>query len=241
MNLTTMANGHPRKMEHQRQGCSTLICMIALIFLAGCAGRDNSPRWRANAAAEMESYDRYALEGHPALAAVAYRKAAEALKLGADVQGLARAALRRCAVESVTGDKKQDCKDYAALRDVSGGGDLDAYARWMTHSILPGDAELLPEPQREIARAWLLRDENGIIRALERIESSLSFLVAFSVVHAQVVEPLSLLDRCRDLTAREGWVAAHRECLRREQRWHEKRGASREAERVERLIKALQP
>ena len=210
----------------------TLASLSGALLLAACAG---APRWHGEAVDWLETYREQALAGEARLAPSALANAIDAFKRGGDWDGLALAHLTRCAIERATDQPLAGCAAYREQQPLGASRSNDAYARWLSGAAMRTDIEFLPAAYRHVAAALADGERALLAERLADIEAPLSQLVALAIVWRQLPDPQPALAACALVAAKQGWLAAHRVCLRREIAVLKERGGAGAAEREQRL------
>ena len=210
------------------------------LLLAACTSA-GGPRWQADAVSWLDTYREQALAGETRLAPAAYASAMKAFQQGGDWDGLALAELTRCAIERVVDEPLQGCAAYRAQQPLGASRSNEAYARWLSGELGAADIAFLPPAYRDLASAWQSDNSAELTERLARIEPPLSALVALGVVQAQLPDPLPALDACGVLAGKQGWLAAHRACLKRAIAVCKQRSDSAGAAEREQRLRLLSP
>lgn len=172
---------------------TALVALLASL-LAACSSAPPVPDWQVNAHGAAERATAAHLTGHSRVAQQEWARArAEVARTGRP-ELLARVELLRCAalVASLEGGA---CPAFEALREEATPTDR-AYADYLKGNFTPGQAALLPEPQRAAAAS---------VPAISGMADPLSRLVAAgAAVKAGRATP-EVLTLASDTAAAQGW------------------------------------
>ena len=106
-----------------------MLRLVALLFLAGCAGGAPPPDWRLNAVASLRIFQRHDLTGDTKSAEAEFLRARDEIRRTGRGDILARAELVRCATRAASLEF-DDCPGFQALRGEAGADEL-AYAEFL--------------------------------------------------------------------------------------------------------------
>ncbi|MBI3374804.1 MAG: hypothetical protein HY017_24030 [Betaproteobacteria bacterium] len=93
--------------------------LLALLFLAGCAGGSPPPDWQLNAAGSLKIFQRHYLGGDTKSAEAEFLRARDEIRRTGRGDLLARAELVRCATRAASLEF-DDCPGFEALRGEAG-------------------------------------------------------------------------------------------------------------------------
>jgi len=175
---------------------TALVALLATL-LAACSSAPPVPDWQANAHGAAERATAAHLMDQSRVAQQEWARArAEVARTGRP-ELLARVELLRCAAQ-VASLEGGACPAFEVLREDATPPDR-AYADYLEGNFTPGQAALLPEPQRAAAAS---------VQAIAGMADPLSRLVAAgAAVQAGRATP-ELLTLASDIAAAQGWRRA---------------------------------
>ena len=174
-----------------------LAVSIALVLLAGCAGKPPPPDWQMNAKGSLERATAAYLAGNSRLEALEFTRARADLARTGRPELVARAELLRCATR-VASLVFEDCVGFATLAQDAPAED-QAYARYLAGTATAADAALLP-PQHRAAAGGSVSAES-----LAALPDPLSALVAAGVMLRRAAAPPPVIALAIDQASAQGW------------------------------------
>ena len=206
----------------------SLIAALALLVLAGCAGKPRAPDWQMEAHDSLEGYARAYLTGDARVEAAEFSRAVRALESTGQPAQVAKAELTRCAVR-LASLVMDPCDGFERLRGDSTVEDR-AYADYLAGHIAPADIALLPPQHRAIAMG---REEAAVLVA---IEGPLPRLVAAGVLLRMGRASPQVLEVASQTASAQGWRRPLLAWLGVQAARAEQAGALDEANRLRRRI-----
>lgn len=186
----------------QRQAtlaASLLLLLCAL--LAACAGTADSPQWKSNAESASDRFTEAWLAGDSRVAQLEFARAREETARTGRPDLVARIELLRCAVQ-VASLSGESCTGFDAMRDSLPPGTETAYADYLAGRFSSQQIALLPEAQRNAARAASPAAAAAVLRA---IEDPLSRLVAAGVMYETGSAGYAVVDIAIETASERGW------------------------------------
>ena len=207
------------------------------LSLAACASGPKPPDWQLEAKSAMERSVAAYLEGNSRVEAVEFAIARRELSSTGRVELMARAELLRCA-SRVASLVFEICAGFEKLR-LDAPAAEQAYANYLSASLLASDAGLLPVPQRAVALAGgnaTLATES----AVKGITDPLSQLVTAGVLFQAGQATPAVMQQAADTASAQGWRRPLLAWLGVQAALAEKRNDSAEAGRLRRRIELIQ-
>ena len=205
---------------------------LAAALLTACGSGPRVPDWQLNAAGASERATSAYLEGKTAVAEREFGLARNQVGSTAQPALAIRIELLRCAVQ-VAALVFEDCSAFTPLQPDASAAD-QAYARYLAGRATPGDAAVLPEPQRAVAAA---STDTAAATAAAAISDPLSRMVAAgALMRANRATP-ELVTTAINTASAQGWRRAVLAWLNVQLQRAEQAGDSAEAERLRRRIK----
>jgi len=209
-----------------------LATALAAALLTACGSGPRVPDWQLNAAGASERATSAYLEGRTAVAEREFGLARNQVGSTAQPALAIRIELLRCAVQ-VAALVFEECAGFTPLQPDATAAD-QAYARYLAGRATPGDAALLPEPQRGAAAA---STDTAAATAAAAIGDPLSRMVAAgALMRANRATP-ELVATAINTASAQGWRRAVLAWLNVQLQRAEQAGDSAEAERLRRRIK----
>lgn len=186
--------------------------IAAMVLLGACSTQPRVPDWQLNAKAASDRFVAAELTGNVRVAALELGRARQALSATGRADWLARLELLACAVRQASLDFSA-CTAFEALRSQAALSET-AYADYLAGQLDPAWLELLPAPQRPLARFLAggsgpadPKKASGLagVSALEAMDEPLSRLLAAAVlVRAGQGGPAVLQDAV-NTASDQGW------------------------------------
>jgi len=210
---------------------TTFAAALAAALLTACSSGPRVPDWQLNAAGATERATSAYMEGKTAVAEREFGLARSQVGSTAQPALTIRIELLRCAVQ-VAALVFEECPGFTPLQPDASAADL-AYARYLAGRAAPGDAALLPEPQRAVAAA---STDPAAATAAAAIGDPLSRMVAAgALMRANRATP-ELVTMAINTASAQGWRRAVLAWLNVQLQRAEQAGDT-EAERLRRRIK----
>jgi len=211
---------------------TTFAAALAAALLTACSSGPRVPDWQLNAAGATERATSAYMEGKTAVAEREFGLARSQVGSTAQPALAIRIELLRCAVQ-VAALVFEECPGFTPLQPDASASDL-AYARYLAGRAAPGDAALLPEPQRAVAAA---STDPAAATAAAAIGDPLSRMVAAgALMRANRATP-ELVTMAINTASAQGWRRAVLAWLNVQLQRAEQAGDTAEAERLRRRIK----
>jgi len=205
---------------------AALAVACTLLLLAACSSTPPPPDWQASASGAVDRAVAAYLQGRSSVADAEFRLARSELTRTGDAAQVALAELTRCALRVASADFGP-CEGFEPLRADATPAQR-AYADYLANRLAPGDAALLPLPQRAVATSGAA--------ALAGIEDPLSRLVATGVLFRAGRADRTAIAQAVDTASAQGWRRPLLAWLNVELALAEKAGDSAAAEQLRRRI-----
>ncbi|WUR11551.1 hypothetical protein E7V67_017820 [[Empedobacter] haloabium] len=209
----------------------TTIIVGALLALAGCGSAPPVPDWKMNAQSSLQRATDAYLEGKDAIEKNEFARARSEIGATGKVDLVIRAELIRCALRTAA-LTFEPCAGFEALRTDATPADI-AYAAYLAGQARPGDAALLPEPQRAVLAAG---SDQAAAAAAQAIGDPLSRLVAAGALFKANRATPELLAMAVETASNQGWRRSLLAWLNVQALRAEQAGAADEAARVRRRM-----
>ncbi|AXA90071.1 hypothetical protein [Massilia sp. YMA4] len=209
----------------------TTIIVGALFALAGCGSAPPVPDWKMNAQSSLQRATDAYLEGKDAIEKNEFARARSEIGATGKVDLVIRAELIRCALRTAA-LTFEPCAGFEALRTDATAADI-AYAAYLAGQARPGDAALLPEPQRAVLAAG---SDQAAAAAAQAIGDPLSRLVAAGALFKANRATPELLAMAVETASNQGWRRSLLAWLNVQALRAEQAGAADEAARVRRRM-----
>lgn len=200
--------------------------IVAAVALAACGSKPQAPEWQMNAHGSLQRFEQAWLAGQTRAADAEFARARRELAGTADATLVARAELKRCAVQ-VASLVFEPCVGFEALRaDVAPAE--RAYADYLQGARV--SPQSLPEQHRAVAGG------TADAKSVEAIADPLSRLVAAGVLLRSGRGSPELMQLASDTASGQGWRRPLLAWLGAQLQLAERRGAQDEAARLRRRI-----
>lgn len=209
----------------------TIAPLFSLLLLAGCGSAPPVPDWKMNAQSSLQRATDAYLEGKDAIERNEFARARGEIGATGKVDLVIRAELIRCALRTAA-LAFEPCAGFEALRADATPADV-AYASYLAGAARPGDAALLPEPQRAVLAAG---SDQAAAAAAQAIGDPLSRLVAAGALFKANRATPELLAMAVETASNQGWRRSLLAWLNVQALRAEQAGAADEAARVRRRM-----
>lgn len=172
-------------------------CVVAALFVVGCAGGPIAPDWQVNAQASLVAHTAAYLAGRDRVSRQELALARREVARTADASQMARVELTVCAAR-IASLEATDCPAFEALA-ADADAAARAYADYLAGRWEGLDAKLLPPAQQAVPAS---RDA---LATLAAIDEPLSRLVAAAVLLRAGRLPPAGIDLAIDTASKQGW------------------------------------
>lgn len=209
----------------------TIAPLLSLLMLAACGSAPPVPDWKMNAQSSLQRTTDAYMEGKDAIEKNEFARARGEIAATGKVDLVIRAELIRCALRTAA-LAFDECAGFEALRADATPADV-AYAAYLAGRAQPGDAALLPEPQRAVLAAG---SDQAAAAAAQAIADPLSRLVAAGALFKANRATPALLAMAVETASNQGWRRPLLAWLNVQALRAEQAGAADEAARVRRRM-----
>ena len=171
----------------------------AVLTLMACSSQPPTPDWQMNAQGAAQKALAAYLSGNARVEQLEWNHARAEVARTGRVDLLARLELMRCAAQRaslVTGP----CERFESLRADAAAAEI-AYAHYLAGQLQPGQADLLPQAQRNVAAAA----PTAAPAALAGIADPLSRLVAAGVLFQTGQASPAVITTAIETASAQGW------------------------------------
>lgn len=177
---------------------------LAVLLLAACSSQPRLPDWQLNAKAASDRFVQAELTGNARVAALELGRARHELSATGRADLLARLELLACATRQASLDFNT-CTAFEALRSEALPAER-AYAEYLSGQLNQASIDLLPEPQRLLARQLAVTASAAeLASALDAMEEPLSRLLASAMLLRAGQASPAVLDKAIQTASDQGW------------------------------------
>jgi hypothetical protein len=206
----------------------TAAALLIALLLAGCGNKPRQPDWLVNADGSQDRFVRSYLSGRDVVANTEFSRFRGEVASTGQPALVARAELTRCAVQVASLDFSP-CTGFERLRaDVS---DTErAYADFLAGTLVPTQADKLPEEYRGVGRG------GSGAGAVKDIKNPLQRIIASAVLLRTGKADPQVLQVASDAASEQGWRRAVLAWLGAQAMHAERAGAVEDAARFRRRM-----
>jgi hypothetical protein len=240
MKMSTRLRGTFRASANAMHGRWLRAFPALAVLLAACSNQPRMPDWQLNAKAASDRFVEAELTGNTRVAALELGRARHALSATGRADLMARLELLACATRQASLDFSP-CAAFEALRGQAAPAER-AYADYLSGQLEPGGIDLLPAPQRPLARQLILAVRPSSEPSVpQSTDEPLSRLLASAVLLRAGQASPAVLQGAINIASDQGWrkpllawlgVAAQRA---------EQAGNAQEAERLRSRMALVAP
>jgi hypothetical protein len=155
--------------------------LFSLLFFLGCGPSTHPNQWQYDSSSSFEEYKNSYLKGEYELAKDFLQKALKSAKSSSKLETLASIELGRVALR-IALFKPPNFSAYRRLEPLINSRELRAYSKLLSKKLSFEDIKYLPKKYKEFAKAYLKGDIKNAKRAIIKMKSPISKMVAGALI-----------------------------------------------------------